>query len=87
MKGLLASRKFWAVVFDMAITLTVYFVAKYIPQAAEDVKFVIAVIQVPFAGFILGTAWEDSSEKGNKAVELSEENLKEVAAYIQQLPM
>jgi hypothetical protein len=42
------SRKFWIVVLDVVVSCALFFGAKYIaPEAFEDVKFVIGVLQAP----------------------------------------
>lgn len=60
-KLLLHSRKFWLTMFDLVLGLTTYFVAKYIPQAAEDVKFVFLTVQPMFLVLIGAIAWEDTA--------------------------
>jgi hypothetical protein len=60
--ALLHSRKFWLTVFDAVLALATFFVAKYVPQAAEDVKFVFLTIQPVFVSIILAIAWEDSKQ-------------------------
>lgn len=60
--ALLHSRKFWLTVFDAVLALTTFFVAKYLPQAAEDVKFVFLTIQPVFVAIILAIAWEDTKQ-------------------------
>ena len=60
-KGLLHSRKFWLLILDTSISLILYFVSKYLPGAAEDVKFAILALQPVFITIILAVAWEDTS--------------------------
>jgi len=60
--ALMHSRKFWLTVFDAVLALATFFVAKYVPQAAEDVKFVFLTIQPVFVSIILAIAWEDSKQ-------------------------
>lgn len=43
---LLKSRKFWLMVVDIVISVSTYFVGKYVsPDAAKDVLFLIASLQ------------------------------------------
>ena len=62
-KGLFKSRKFVVLLFDVVITLLIYFVGKYAELAAEDLKIIIAAIQPVFLIIIAGIAWEDASMK------------------------
>ena len=57
--ALLHSRKFWLAMFDLVLGLVTYFVAKYVPVAADDVKFVFAAIQPVFIMVIYGITAED----------------------------
>ena len=42
------SRKFWIVVLDVIVSSALFFGAKYIaPEAFDEVKFVIGVLQAP----------------------------------------
>lgn len=59
------SRKFWLLVLDTAISLALFFTAKYAaPGALEDIKFVIAALQPVFVMLIYAIAHEDAAEKG-----------------------
>ena len=60
--ALLHSRKFWMTMFDAALGLTTFFVAKYVPAVAEDVKFVFLTIQPVFVAIIIAIAWEDTKQ-------------------------
>jgi len=60
--ALLHSRKFWLAMFNTVLALATFFVAKYAPQAAEDVKFVFVTLQPVFVAVILAIAWEDSKQ-------------------------
>ena len=60
-KALWGSRKFWLLILDTVISLVLYFVSKYLPGAAEDVKFAILALQPIFISIILAIAWEDTS--------------------------
>jgi hypothetical protein len=59
--ALLHSRKFWLLMFDFILGLTTYFVGKYAPLAADDVKFVFAAVQPVFITVIYAIAKEDSA--------------------------
>ena len=63
--GLLRSRKFWLLVLDTVVSLVLFFVSKYVPEAAEDVKFAILALQPVIIAVIVAIAWEDAAEKGN----------------------
>jgi uncharacterized membrane protein HdeD (DUF308 family) len=59
--ALLHSRKFWLLILDTVISLSLYFVTKYEPQALDDVKFVILALQPVFVTIILAIAWNDNN--------------------------
>ena len=59
--GLLHSRKFWLLILDTVISLAIYFISKYVPGAAEDVKLVIGLLQPVFVSIILAIAVEDAA--------------------------
>jgi uncharacterized membrane protein HdeD (DUF308 family) len=59
--ALLHSRKFWLLILDTIISLTLYFVTKYSPEAQEDVKFLILTLQPVFVTIILAIAWNDNN--------------------------
>ena len=63
--SLLHSRKFWLMVFDTVVSLALYFIGKYVPSAAEDVKYVIFGLQPVVIAVIVGIFVEDAAEKGN----------------------
>ena len=63
MSRLLHSAKFWMVVFDMVVSLTMYFVAVYVPGASEHVKFFIGAIQPVFVMMIAAIFGEDAAAK------------------------
>jgi len=49
MKNLLGNEKFWIAVFDMVITVSLFFVGKYLGESAlEDLGIVIVAIQPVF---------------------------------------
>ncbi len=63
-KSLLHSRKFWLLILDVVITLTLYFGGKYLGSSAfEDLKTVIVSLQVVFAAIIGAIAVEDFAVK------------------------
>jgi hypothetical protein len=63
-QGLLRSRKFWVAMFDLGVSLVLYFSGKYLaPAVADDIKFVIAAIQPVFLLVIGGIAYEDGQAK------------------------
>ena len=63
--ALLHSRKFWLLVLDTVISMVLYFTGKYLPAAAEDVKFGILGLQPVIIALIIAIAWEDAALKGN----------------------
>jgi len=75
--GLLHSRKFWVAVADLTVTLTLYFVGKYAPAYADDVKIVIAAIQPVFLVLIGSIAYEDGAAKraGNHASQVENHSM------------
>lgn len=63
MKRLGQSSKFLLLILDVVISLTLYFVGKYLPTAAPDVEFAIKVLQPVFIALILAIAGEDFALK------------------------
>jgi hypothetical protein len=59
--SLLHSRKFWLLILDTSISLILFFVGKYAPGAAEDIKFLIIALQPVFVTLIGAIAYEDAS--------------------------
>ena len=57
------SRKFRLMVYDLVISLILFFVGKYAPIAMEDVSFLIAAMQPVFIAVIGGIALEDAAIK------------------------
>jgi len=48
------TKEFWIAVVDLVVSVALYFGAKYLaPEAFEDVKFLIGVLQ-PFVIMIIG---------------------------------
>jgi hypothetical protein len=65
MASLLKSRKFWLMIADLVFSISVYFVAKYVnPLAAEDVLWLIGLLQPVVISLITGIAIEDAAIKG-----------------------
>ena len=62
--SLMKSRKFWLMMFDLIISVTVYFVTKYAgPQYADDALFMIGAMQAPILFVIMGITLEDTAQK------------------------
>jgi hypothetical protein len=60
--SLLHSRKFWLLILDTVISLTLYFAGKYAdPSLAEDTKILIAALQPVFVAIIAAIAYEDAA--------------------------
>jgi hypothetical protein len=53
------SRRLWVGVLDILISLILYFIAKYVPGAIEDVKFVVLLLQPLALTFIIAYTVED----------------------------
>jgi hypothetical protein len=53
------SRRFWVSILDIVITLSLYFVAKYVPGAIDDVKFVMLALQPLALALIIAYTVED----------------------------
>jgi hypothetical protein len=62
-KLLFQSRKFWLLILDTFISLSLYFVGKYAGAAFEDVKLLILSLQPIFLMIIYAIAKEDAAEK------------------------
>ncbi len=63
-ESLMKSRKFWLMMFDLILSVTIYFVTKYAgPAYADDALFLISVMQAPILFVIMGIAVEDASQK------------------------
>jgi hypothetical protein len=54
MTNIFRDPKFWTVIVDAAVILIGYFIGKYAPQYADDVKLVIVTVQPIFAIIIAG---------------------------------
>ena len=58
------SRKFWLMIADVVVSLSTYFISKYVnPEAAKDVLFVISILQPVVIAVIIGIAVEDAATK------------------------
>jgi hypothetical protein len=58
---LLKSRKFWLMILDLVVSLALFFVGRFAPGSAEDVKYVIGLIQPVFVTIIAAIAYEDAN--------------------------
>ncbi|MEL7626980.1 MAG: hypothetical protein AAGU15_08995 [Anaerolineaceae bacterium] len=66
MSTLIRSRKFWLMVFDVAISTATYFVTAYVaPEVAEQIIWVIGAWQPVIVALIVGIAVEDAAVKSN----------------------
>ena len=64
--SLFKSRKFWLMVTDLVVSLTLFFVGKYTsPELFEDIKFVIAALQPVIITVIGAIAYEDGKQFDN----------------------
>jgi hypothetical protein len=64
--SLFKSRKFWLMVTDLVVSLTLFFVGKYTsPELFEDIKFVIAALQPVIITVIGAIAYEDGKAMDN----------------------
>ena len=64
MKPFYKSRKFLTAILDIVVSVSLYFVGKYVqPVYAEDIIFLIGAIQPAFVMVIAGIAWEDAALK------------------------
>ena len=62
--SLIKSRKFWLMMFDLIVSVTVFFVTKYAgPAYADDALFLIGVVQAPILFVIMGITVEDAAQK------------------------
>ena len=58
-QGLFQSRKFWLLILDTIVSMTVYFGGKYLQAGSEDIVFMVAALQPVFAVAINAIAKED----------------------------
>lgn len=56
MEKLFKTKEFWVALIGGLIAIIGYFVGKYAPQYAEDVKFIISVVE-PIVAIILGSVF------------------------------
>jgi hypothetical protein len=76
--GLIQSRKAMVALFDITISVALYFVGKYLtPELAADINFLIAAIQAVFVVLIGSIAYEDGAAKraGNHASQLESRSM------------
>jgi hypothetical protein len=60
--SLFKSRKFWLMILDLVVSLTMFFVGKYADAALfDDIKFVIVALQPVFVTIIGAIAYEDAA--------------------------
>ena len=60
------SRKFLTAMLDVVVSVALFFVGKYVlPMYAEDIIFLIGILQPVFVAVIAGIAWEDAAFKRN----------------------
>lgn len=60
---LFKSRKFWLLILDTVVSIVVYVVSNFFPDAQEHAKFLIGALQPIFVMLILAIAVEDAAEK------------------------
>jgi len=61
---MMTSRKWKALVVDTIFSIAVLLATWYLDKTlAEHVIQILGLLQVPVISYILGTAWEDASEK------------------------
>ena len=58
-KALFGSRKFLLLLLDTVISVVLYFIGKYVPDAEADVKFIILALQPVIISVIITIAYED----------------------------
>ena len=72
--GLLRSRKTMIALFDIIVSVLLYFTGRYLaPELAEDINVLIAAVQAVFVIWIGGIAYEDGQSKraGNHASQIA----------------
>lgn len=68
MSSLLHSRKFQLMLLDVTVSIVTYFVSRYAGEmAANDVLWLIGVLQPVFVSVITGIAIEDHAAKSKVA--------------------
>lgn len=64
--SLLKSRKFWIMVFDVAVSTATYFITAYAsPELAKNILWLIAAWQPVVVALIIGIATEDAAKIAN----------------------
>jgi hypothetical protein len=69
------SRKFWYMIVDVVVSISTFFVAKYVaPEASKDILFLIGALQPVVITLIASVAYEDGQEKraGGSVLQLTE---------------
>ena len=61
-KALLQSRKFWLLILDTVVSVSTYFVGKYLGADGNDVIFLVAALQPIFMVAINTIAKEDVAQ-------------------------
>ena len=62
--SLIRSRKFWLMIFDLVVSMSIFFITKYAaPAFADDALFMIGAIQPPILFVIAGITVEDAAQK------------------------
>ena len=58
------SRKFWYLIVDVAVSISTYFVGRYLsPETTKDVLFLVGALQPVVITLIASVAYEDGQEK------------------------
>ena len=58
------SRKFWYMMVDVVVSITTFFVSKYVaPETSKDILFLIGALQPVVITLIASVAYEDGQEK------------------------
>jgi hypothetical protein len=60
--SLLTSLKFWIMIVDVVISSVLFFGAKYLPLAIDDIKFLVITLQ-PVILFVIGALTVENSAK------------------------
>ena len=61
-KSLLQSRKFWLLILDTVVSMTIFFGGKYLQTGSEDIVFMVAALQPVFAVAINSITREDVAQ-------------------------
>jgi hypothetical protein len=63
MQRLARSSRFWTLILDVVVSITLFFVGKYAGAALEDTKFLIVTLQPVFVLLIGAYTAEDMAAK------------------------